>query len=95
MVEEADPDRNAARSAATVLFLEVGGHNPQADELHSTIPDGVRALGNSTGAEDRSRIMPGAVFLPRQNARVVVEGEFFVLWTHRPSVFGRDAGVQS
>ena len=50
----------------------------KADELRSTIPDGVRALGYSTGAEDQSRIMPGAVFLLRQNVRVVVEGEFFV-----------------
>jgi len=50
----------------------------KADKLRSTIPDGVRALGYSTGAEDRSRIMPGAVFLLRQNVRGVIEGEFFV-----------------
>lgn len=37
----------------------------------------VRAAGFTEGSLDRTRILPGAVFLIRQNVRAVVEGELF------------------
>ncbi len=55
----------------------------KADELDVNPPGSVRARGFTEGGLDQSRVLPGLVFLVRQNIRGVLEAEFFT--RHAPS----------
>ncbi len=58
------------------------------DTFDSDVPASVREAGFVEGGPDATRIMPGAVFLIRQNIRGVIEGELF---TRLESQGGGDA----
>ena len=56
------------------------------DRFRARLPDmgsGIEAIGFRGSTLTRTRLMPGAVFLIRQNVRAVVEGELFL--TDTPS----------
>lgn len=51
--------------------------------LDATVPAELRAAGFTEGSLDRARLLPGVIFLIRQNVRGVVEGELYT--RHQPS----------
>ncbi|MDH3224915.1 MAG: hypothetical protein OEO23_14435, partial [Gemmatimonadota bacterium] len=48
------------------------------EAFEAPIPAGLRSLGFSVGERRRTKVLPGVVFLLRQNVRGVIEGEFFL-----------------
>lgn len=57
--------------------------------LEATVPQAVRVAGFSEGSLDRTRILPGVVFLIRQNVRGVVEAELYTRHASADEAGGR------
>ncbi len=61
----------------------------KVDTFSAEIPASIRADGFTVGGFDQTRIMPGAIFLIRQNVRGVLEAELFTEDQHSATLGGR------